>query len=281
MTPSLPFIHYLKLRVMFTGLLALAALVIWQTPHGQATEHGSAIPTPKEIHIGLRAHDGEQRSLQRWAPTADYLSTQLPDYRFVMIPFESIAEMNEAVSRDEFDFVFTNPSSYVEYAHRHGVRHLATLVNKRQNRGYAEFGSVIFTRADRQDINILQDLKGKSVMGVSEQAFGGWRAAWYEMRTHSIDPYNDFAKIMFAGGNQPDVVAAVYNGTADAGTVRTDMLEDLAAAGKINLSDFKVINTKQVEGFPFALSTALFLNGRLRVWRTRMMPWRNRLPARC
>ena len=183
----------------------------------------------QEILIGLRAHRGAAKAKKRWQPTADYLSEQIPGYRFQMVPFENNSALNQAVSRAEFHFVLTNPASHVEQKIRYGVSALATLINKRQGNGYTRFGSVIFTRANRTDIDQVKDLKGKSFMGVDELGFGGWRVAWHELQRNDVDPYRDFEPLMFAGGIQQNVVFAVIDGKADAGSVRTDMLERMAA----------------------------------------------------
>ena len=47
-------------------------------------------------------------------------------------------------------------------------------------------------------------------------------------------------------------------GEADAGTVRTSVLEYMAKEGKIDLKAFKIINPKHTAGFPFIHSTALY-----------------------
>ncbi len=60
------------------------------------------------------------------------------------------------------------------------------------------------------------------------------------------------------GGKHDNVVYAVQNGEVDAGTVRTDTLERMAAAGDIDMSEFKVINAQSTAGFPFVLSTTLY-----------------------
>ena len=51
---------------------------------------------------------------------------------------------------------------------------------------------------------------------------------------------------------------AVQNGEVDAGTVRTDTLERMAAAGDISLDEFKIINRQDHSGFPFVASTSLY-----------------------
>ena len=212
----------------------------------------------EDIRIALRAHKGAQKGLEQWQATADYLSEKIPGYRFIMVPFENNSALNQAVSRGEFHFSLTNPAAAVEHKIRYGAQPIATLVNKRQGKGYSRFGSVIFTRADRKDINELKDLKGKIFIGVDELGFGGWRVAWQELLKNDINPYADFKEVRFAGGKQQKVVYAVRDGNVDAGSVRTDMLERLAASGTINLDDFKVIGNKKTEGFPFLHSTELY-----------------------
>ena len=211
-----------------------------------------------EIRIGVRAHHGADEALQQWQPTADYLSKKIPEHTFVLIPYEINSLLNQAASRKEFDFVLTNPAAHIEQKIRFGVTPIATLINNSKPQGYTRFGTVIFTRADRSDINELTDLTGKSFMGADEQGFGGWRAAWYELLGNGVDPYKGFSRLSFGGGNQYNVVFAVRDGTVDAGSVRTDMLERMAKNGQIRLADFKVLGAKKTNGFEFLHSTPLY-----------------------
>lgn len=218
----------------------------------------SGIASAEDIRIALRAHKGAVKSLSLWQATADHLSQQIPEHRFIMVPFENIGVMGQAISRGDFKFSIANPASVVEYQILYGFEPIASLVNKRQGKGYSKFGSVIFTRADRKDINSFNALKGKSLISVDELAFGGWRVAWKEFIDNNINPYDDFKVIRFAGGTQQEVVYAVRDRKDDAGVVRTDMLERMAESGKIKLSDFKVLGQKKSDGFPFLHSTDLY-----------------------
>lgn len=234
------------LKRYFSLLIIFTSLVI------------SGVAVAEDIRIALRAHKGAQKGLEKWQATADYLSDKIPGYRFIMVPFENNSALNQAVSHDEFHFCITNPASAVEHKIRYAAQPLATLVNKRQGKGYSKFGSVIFTRSDRNDINKLNDLKGKVFLGVDELGFGGWRVAWRELLKNNINPYSDFKEVHFAGGKQQKVVYAVRDGKVDAGSVRTDMLERMAASGKIDLNNYKVIGKKETEGFPFLHSSELY-----------------------
>jgi len=223
-----------------------------------STSSGLSEEKTREIRIGVRAHTGTDRAMAKWQPTADYLTQSIPGYHFTLVPYEINSALNQAVSRNEFEFVLTNPASYIEMEKRYGAYRLLTLINKRNGKGYTKFGSVIFTLKRRTDITRLQDLKGKTFMGSDELGFGGWRAAWLELLHNGIDPYRDFSMLSFGGGIQQNVVRAVLNGQVDAGCVRTDMLEEMADANEIQLNDFKVLGIRQSPDFHFIHSTQLY-----------------------
>lgn len=223
-----------------------------------ALQASVAMPGDNEVRIALRANRGIEEGMARWQATADYLTAAVPGYHFVLVPFKQNAALNQEISQGGFHFVLTNPAASVEHAIRYNTKQIATLVNKRQGKGYMQFGSVIFSRADRKDINTLQDLKGKFFMGVDDIGFGGWRVAWLELMRNNINPFEDFKEVRFAGGIQQKVVHAVLNGDVDAGSVRTDMLEQMAEKNEIKLENFKVLGQKHQRDFPFLLSTQLY-----------------------
>lgn len=210
------------------------------------------------IKIGLRAHHGIDKSMKQWKQTADYLSEKIPEHQFVMVPIIGLADLTSEAGKNKFDFVLTNPSSYVEMEQKFGASAVLTLRNKRQGKPYAQFGSVIFTRKDNNKINGIKDLNNKIFIAVSKRAFGGWRVAVRELLNEGFDVYKQAKQVSFSGGIQEDVVSIVGLGNADVGIVRTDMLERMAASGLIKLDDFKIINKKVSEDFPFARSTQLY-----------------------
>ena len=211
-----------------------------------------------EFRIAVRAIKGNAEAMSRWQATADYLNQTIPQHHFTLVPFENNSALNQSISNNDTQLSITNPASSVELKIRYGQQLLATLLNNRQGNGYAQFGSVIFTRADRTDISKIEDLKGKIFLGVDELGFGGWRIAWGELLKHGVEPYTDFKELRFAGGNQLAVVRSVLKREVDAGVVRTDVLEGMASAGEIKLSDIKVLGAKRVSKFPFLVSTDLY-----------------------
>lgn len=210
------------------------------------------------IRIGLRAHHGIEKSMKQWKQTADYLSEKIPEHKFVFVPFVGLAELMDEVKQNKFDFVLTNPSSFVEMEVELGASAILTLRNKRQDKPFTQFGSVIFTRKNNDDINNISDLKDKKIVAVSKRAFGGWRVAKRELILEGFDAEKLEQQVSFSGGIQQDVVSIIQLGNADVGVVRTDMLERMTASGIIKLDDFKIINKKLDKNFPFLRSTRLY-----------------------
>lgn len=208
------------------------------------------------IKIGVLSHRGDQFTLNAWNPTAAYLTNQLPDYDFEIVPLD-FDEVNPAVRDNQVDFILVNPGIYVNLEYRYRVSRLATMYNLRGKNAYKMFGGVIFTRNDRRDIQRLEDLRGKSFMAVDATSLGGFQMAWRELNDKGINPYDDFSRLEF-GGIHDHVVNSVVHGDVDAGTVRTDILERMAASGDLNPDDIRVINPQKVAAFPFRLSTRLY-----------------------
>ena len=209
--------------------------------------------------VAVRAHHGIDTAVKHWTATVDVLNKQLSPHTFTLKPILNLNEITDAAAKGEFDFVLTNPSSFVELQQLHGAKALATLNNKRANTAQDSFGSVIFTHANHTEILKLKDLKGKTLMAVSKPAFGGWRVAWLEMLEQGFDPDKELKELIFAKNRtQAEVVWAVRDGKADAGVVRTDLLERLEAKGEIDMRYFRIINNKDIKTFPFFLSTKLY-----------------------
>jgi len=191
------------------------------------------------IQIGVLSHRGNAATLATWSPTADYLTDSIDGYRFNIVPLD-FDQVDPAVASGAVDFVLVNPGIYVNLEVRYRVSRIATLNNQGSGVPYNVFGGVIFTRADRDDINKLSDLIGRSFMAVDKTSLGGFQMAWRELQQQGIDPYRDFAEIQFAGIHDR-VVQAVLAGEVDVGTVRTDILERMAADGVIELDQFRVV----------------------------------------
>ncbi|WP_054030447.1 phosphate/phosphite/phosphonate ABC transporter substrate-binding protein [Desulfatitalea tepidiphila] len=208
------------------------------------------------VKIGVLAKDGPAKALSQWKSTGDYLTANVTGVQFEVVPLD-FKDVNPAVKEGTVDFFLVNSSMFVETKVKYGAVAVATMVNSRQGKPLKAFGGVVIATVGNDQINNLNDLKGKSFMAVSKSSFGGWQMAYKEILDAGIDPFSDFSKLEF-GGKHENVVLAVLNGAVDAGTVRTDTLERMAASGSIFLDDFKVIGKQSHPEFPFLCSTALY-----------------------
>lgn len=199
----------------------------------------------KVFKVGVRAIKGTVAAKKTWVETIDYLNKNIKNYQFELTPIAGFHEMKVAVKNKEIDFVLTNPLAYIQLNKQSGITRLLTL-NKKQPNGVASttFAAVIFTRSGRKDILSLYDLKNKSIMGVHEQAFGGWRMALRELLHHDIDPHTDSSKILFTHNNTHEaVVSSVLAGDVDVGTVRTGVIEKLIQQGKVKRDSIAILNS--------------------------------------
>lgn len=233
--------------------LAAAAVCLFGlllTGHAAAQER-------EPVSIGVLAKRGAQRALEQWQPTADYLTRQIPGYRFRVVPLD-FDQVYQAAGDGEVDFILANSGIYVELESLYGAGRIATMRNLGPvGVGYTRFGGVVFTRADRDDIARFADLKGKRFAAVEENSFGGFLIALRELVAAGIDPYRDVRELQFAGTHDA-VVHAVLDGRVDAGTVRTDTLERMAIEGRIDLADIKVIGPRRYDDFGYLASTRLY-----------------------
>ena len=207
------------------------------------------------IKIGVLAKRGSERCMEKWSPTAEYLSNKIPEKTFIIVPVD-FDRIYSVVEKSEVDFILANPSFYVELEIRYKINRIATLKNKVAGKSYTTYGGVIFSKKERKDIRNLIDLKGKKFMGVKETSFGGWRMAYRELMEAGIDPFTSFSSLSFDKSHDA-VIYAVRDGKVDAGTVRTDTLERMNLEGKVQLDNFYIIHEHGGEyvNLPFLHST--------------------------
>ncbi len=226
-------------RLSHNLLLCLA--ILWPTT-GHATHQTEALAN-LQLNIGVLAYRGEQRAEATWGPTVEYLSLAVPGVSFNLVPL-NLEQMEQAVRMGEVSFIITNPGNYVELEYHYGVSRIATLQRFHEQSPSLRVHSAIIVRSDRTDLSSIADLKNKSVMAVSENAFGGFQVAWGEMKHFGINPYTDLANLEFAGFPQDNIVKAVLDGSVDAGIIRGCLLEKMDRAGIIKIAKLKVLGQR-------------------------------------
>ena len=207
------------------------------------------------VSIGVLAYNGKQQTMLRWKPTANYLGEHIPSHSFNILPLAH-EELVHAINKGQVDFILTNPGHYIDLEVKFGATRIATFKSRFNNQVLTRFGAVVFTLTGG-NIKQLSSLKNRNVAAVSEAAFGGFQMAHRELLLNGINAYDDLS-LMWLGFPQKDIVRAVIAGTADAGIVRTGILEKMIASGEIDQKDIRVLAPKQNEDFPLRLSTDLY-----------------------
>ena len=217
------------------------------------------MPLPGQINqikIGVLCSRGSEHCHHQWDATATYLSARSERYQYKIIPL-TFDNIDMAIAREEVDFILANPAYYVRMEAQYGITRIVSLKTKSASGLANEFGSVIFTRKSENNINQFTDLRGKSFFAVHKNAFGGWIMACRALKNNGVNPEN-FRQLVFTG-SQDSVINAVKTGHADAGCVRTQIFEELALQGLINMNDFKFITDNNWSiNQPFLSSTRLY-----------------------
>ncbi|CAG4884587.1 ATPase [Georgfuchsia toluolica] len=210
----------------------------------------------QQIRIGILAYQSKPKVQAQWAPLATALSQAIPGYAFAIDAYDH-EQMRAAVTARNVDFVLTNPGDYVLMQHRNGLSApLATLISREQDKPVTATGGVIFTPASRTDIRKLEDLRGKTVAIVSTESWDGYQIQAYELAQKGLRMPQD-VQFALTDLSHDNVVDAILLGQADAGFVRTGVLESLAKKGKLDLAGITVLNRWGTD-FPFQTSTRLY-----------------------
>ncbi len=235
----------LKFNKKLMFLLSIFCLILCSFP--------SLSLAGKTFKVGVLAKRGKPKAMEKWSAHMKYLSAKT-GHDFILVPL-AFDEIFSSVSLRKIDFILTNPGFFVVLHKKFGVKAIASLVNYRQGMPLNRFGGVIFTRND-SSIEKSRDLRDTSFMCVKMTSFGGAQMAFKHFLDRGINPFEDFRKLL-EGGTHDAVVYAVRDGIVEAGTVRSDTLERMAAEGKIRLKDFRIIDRVK-DSFPFIHSTVLY-----------------------
>ncbi len=245
-------------KIVRTAVLHKIKLFVFLILFGSAAFCAQAPDDGKRtVKIGILAFRPKAETVENWQPFADYLNTKIPKYKFVVKAY-NLPEIDEVVRAKEVDFMFTNPEQYVVLQHRYELSSIGSLIRiTKDGQEINKFGGVIFTKKSNVNINKISDLKGKKIATVGVDSLGSYMMQVGVMLDAGVDP-REKSSFLFTGMPQDKVVYSVIKGEADAGFVRTELLEAMDKSKKINLSDIKIINQLWHGSFPYLVSTPLY-----------------------
>jgi phosphonate transport system substrate-binding protein len=190
-------------------------------------------------------------SFQRHNRLVEYLSEQtgLPMRQVFPDTFDNYITM---FGQGKIDISFSNPFIYVKLANRYGARAMARIV---EADGRAEFRGQIIARSDNQEIQSIEDCRGKSWVAVDPSSAGGYLFPLGHFVDHGFT-LGDFREVVFAGGRQENVILGVYAGLHDIGSIREGSLS--VVKDKIDINQIKVVDSSRwYPGWVYAHSPRL------------------------
>ena len=142
------------------------------------------------FRVGVTSFRDKAVTLREWQPTMDYLSQHIPGAHFEVVPL-NLPEFEGALSRQKLDFLITNPQHYITVEAKFGVSRIATLVKNENGHVVNQFGAVIFTRADRADLQDIEALRGARVAATDKTSFAAYLIQYDILKKHGIDLEKD------------------------------------------------------------------------------------------
>jgi PAS domain S-box-containing protein len=238
---------YMKWRSVIGPMLVWLAACAWGAPQPAGEP---------ALTVGVFAYRDKVATQTRWQPLAAYLSRELGGRRVELLALDTL-EIEAALHRQALDFLLTNPRHYVRLKQENALSGtLATVVELQGDRPVARLGGTIVALRTRLDIAGLADLRGKRIAVTGIEGVGTDAAQIYELQKAGVPA--SALRMINVGAVQDKVVAAVLAGTADAGFVRTGVIERLAEEGALTPDALQVVNPQYFAGFPFAVSTRLY-----------------------
>ena len=207
------------------------------------------------LTMGVFAYRPDSVLQERYQPLTDYLSRETGiSVRLEVLNQEN---MSRAIAANRLDFFLTNPSHFLLIRSERSLTGvLATLVRRSGQSATGSLGGVIFTRAERDDIEQLADIRDKTIASPGVHFLGGYQTQVLELMDAGIDIRR--VNLIRFMGTHDRVVRSVLSGDADVGFIRTSILEQMAQEDPDLFTRVKVLNRQRLAGFPYVVSTRLY-----------------------
>ncbi len=231
------------------GIFLMGVALLFQTTHADASNATT-------VRIGVLAYKGAEAVQEDWSYVRNWLVASIPGHRFILLDFDQ-AGLTRAVRERTIDFVITSSGHYVALENSDGASRIATIESPWALSPRQSTGSAIVVRNDAR-LHTLADLAGKHVLAVGPDAFGGYQIAARELLEAGVDPEHDLANLQFTGFPIQKIVQAVRAGRADAGIIRTCLLEQMIRNGEIGAGELRVLAPIATKGFQCQTSSRLY-----------------------
>lgn len=210
---------------------------------------------PETLVFAAVPSEEDERIQERYRTIADILEMELG----ISVEFHQAADyagVVEAIIADRVDLAGFGPFTYViAVANGAEIEPLGVgIESPDEEPGYY---SLLVTRSDNDEIDSIEDVRGKRVCFVDPASTSGYLFPIAALLEAGIDPETDITPIM-AGAHDASVLA-VMNGDCDAGFAFENMVNNLLPdAGDIDIEDVKIVaQSPLIAASPVAMRTAL------------------------
>ena len=245
-----------------TCWLSLSAGICFAAQTEPVSVATNTIESDQTIEVGVLAIRGKLAAQQRWQPTMDWLSERIPGKHFVLKPF-NLEEMAEAVKKVEVDFVITNPGQAVRLGRQYDLSWMATMTSHNYDdqsvSSTRSIGSALVVRRMSPYISFEQ-LSGKPIAAVSENAFGGYLTMRYQVMQEGLNPNHFFSNTHFLGFPIDASLYQLREGHIEAAVVPACLVENMISEGLLVADQYRIIGNQAPEGFRCQVSTPLYSN---------------------
>lgn len=203
---------HFKIKLMMLGIVA--AFMTMSNPVGAADS----------LVFGIHPYKSPTELIKSFKPLSDYLSEKLGRSIQIRISKDYKSHI-EAMGKNEYDFAYIGPASYIALTNEHGMK---PLIACQEVNGKPTFQGKIIVRKD-SDLTSLGELKGKRF------AFGDVDSTM----SHLVPRYmlwkadveiKDMASHAFLGSHD-NVALAVLAGDYDAGAVKEEVFYKYESRG--------------------------------------------------
>jgi PAS domain S-box-containing protein len=210
----------------------------------------------ENIRFGVFAYKGVEDTKKQYQNLVNYLNEKL-DNR-VTLEVLTQEDMNEKIKNRQLDIVTTNPTHFLHIRQQYALSGaIATLRGFNKGVVTSKLAGVIFVKKD-SPIQMLKDLKNKTIATPSTKHMGGFRAQAYELYLANINIITQSKDIKEIKSSHQNVVHTIINGDADVGFIRDGILEQMLAKNEIQKDDIRIINEQNNINHPYRISTRLY-----------------------
>jgi diguanylate cyclase (GGDEF)-like protein len=205
--------------------------------------------------FGIFSYRSSQELMKEYQPIATHLAHELKA-TIVIKPLLQ-HDLERQIQEGKIDIILTNPTHLLWLRTQKKVTPpLVTLLKQYGLHTTSSFGGVIITSASQRTIRTLLDLAGKTIAIHDKTSLGGYQSQRYELYQAGIDSDEAFRTVSYP--NDAAIIEAILSGHADAGFLRTGVLEEMIQKHLLNPAHLLILNPHHYPSFPLQISTTLY-----------------------